>query len=135
MNDKFDDLTRDYRAIEAPPQLAARVRAAIASRPRRAFHWLPVAAAVATAIALLVFAPPMMELPPEPGLMAKTPSLTALSRVAAQRRSVPTPNLSHVRSLRPPALPPKPRLRSSDDKPTIRDMESQRMEEMHHDYV
>jgi len=136
MTDEINELRRQYQAIEAPPHLARRIEASLASRRPAPRSWWPAVATAAACLALLV-AVPLLRQPPaeQQAAMPRTPSLSVLSRVAAARPPVSAPNLNRLRSVSPPAPPPRPALRPSSTPPSNDDMESHRMEEISHDYV
>ncbi len=112
MADQLQQLQRDYRSIEAPPWLAARIQARLPRRASRRFAWLPAAAVVALAlVALLLFRP--AEPPQRLAGLGPAPSLAALSRVMADKPALRSPSLTQLRSYRTPALPQKPRSRAA----------------------
>lgn len=111
MPDDINELRRDYRAIEAPAHLARRIDSKLATQgPVRNAVW-PVVATAAARLALLVTVPLWRQPPDEPqAAMPRTPSLSVLSRVAAAKPTVVAPNLNRLRSVSPPAPPPRPTL-------------------------
>jgi len=136
MTDDIDELRRQYQAIEAPPHLARRIDARLVSRKPSPRSWWPAVATAAACLALLV-AVPLLRQPPaeQQAAMPQTPSLTVLSRVAAAKPTVGTPNLNRLRSVSPPAPPPRPVLRPLPTPPSNNDMESHLMQEISHDYA
>jgi hypothetical protein len=105
-------LTRDYRAIQAPPFLAARVLAEARGRARRR-HPLAWGTAIAVAVLVTVMVLPLLRAPvaPEPGLPGfaalnsadnwlahnrpgGAPDLDALSEAAAISSLADLPDLS-----------------------------------------
>jgi len=136
MTDDINELRRQYQAIEAPPSLARQVQTKLASQSSALRSWWPVVATAAACLALLVAVPLLRQPPAEQQVaMPRTPSLTVLSRVAAARPAVSAPNLNRLRSVSPPALPPRPVLRPTPTPPSNDDMESHRMQEISHDYA
>lgn len=136
MTDDINELRRQYQAIKAPPNLARQVQTKLVSQSSASRGWWPVAATAAACLALLVAVPLWLQHPAEQqAAIPRTPSLSVLSRVAAARPAVVTPNLNRLRSVSPPAPPPRPMLRPSFTPPSKDDMESHLMEEPSHDYV
>lgn len=136
MTRDIDKLREQYQALEAPPYLAGRIEARLAERRPAPMAWWPAAATVAACLALLVAVPLWRQPAPEQqSALPRSPSLSALSRVAAARPTVPAPNLNRLRSVSAPAMPSKPALRSLPRSPNNQDRESHRKEELSHDYV
>lgn len=118
----IEKLRKDYRAIEAPPALATRIRAHTAEQSTRRIAWLPAAvgAAFAVTAVFLLFTTLQQEQPATDALLAENstpkPSMASLARIMKKKPSVSVPSLSQVRVRTLPAPPPKPVLRP--DKPS-----------------
>jgi hypothetical protein len=136
MTDDIDQLRRQYQAIEAPAHLARRIDARLSSSKPPPRAWWPAVATAAACLALLV-AVPLLRQPPaeQQAAMPRTPSLTVLSRVAMAKPAVAAPTLNRLRSVSPPAPPPRPVWRQTPRPPSNDDMESHRMQEISHDYA
>ena len=108
MSNGLERLKRDYRAIDAPPFLATRVRATVARRPARARRWMPAAATAFVAIAAIGLLPIMLQRPVDAPLSVKAPSFTSLATLAPNETMFSTPSLTHVRTVSMPSMPTKP---------------------------
>lgn len=108
MREDGQQLKRDYRAIEAPPGFAARVQARLPRSSPQHDAWLPAAAAAALVVVAVLLLRPAE--PPQTVVagLGPAPSLTALSRVMADKPSLRSPSLTRLRSYTAPPLPPKP---------------------------
>ena len=93
-----------YREIEAPPRLATRIRAEVRQRAGARPRWRPAFALAGAAAAALVILP--LALQRQPSVKA---SLTSPPSISAVKPSMTSLGLSRVRSVRTPAIPPKPR--------------------------
>ena len=113
MNDDIEQLRKDYRAIEAPPALATRIRAQTAGARVRRGNWLPAALVVTVTFLSYWFLQP--EDADERVVLASNgtpkPSLASLATVMPKKPKVTTPNLSQVRVRTLPAPPKKPPLK------------------------
>lgn len=110
MNDEIEKLAQDYRRIEAPPQLATRVRAEVANRPVRNHGWLPAAATAVIAVALIGILPALWQTSAVSDKPPVRPSLSTLASLNVERPTVSTPRLSQIRTPSAPAMPKKPPL-------------------------
>ena len=101
--DALRALRQNYRALEAPPFMANRIRAAIDEQARRRTRRRPMFAAIAVVICLLAVLPFMQRQEATlPQSMASLPmGLTSV-------RLPSLPSLAKLRSIRTPALPPRP---------------------------
>ena len=108
--DKLDDLKRDYRAIEAPPHLATRIRAEVADRPLRRHRWMPATATVMVVVTAVWLLPVLWQ---QQGVDAPRPSKPSLSAIAALKPDKPSaaPSLTQIRTVPKPRMPSKPQLR------------------------
>ncbi|MDJ0711336.1 MAG: hypothetical protein QNJ14_13135 [Woeseiaceae bacterium] len=113
-NNDIEELRKDYRAIEAPPALATRIRAHADARQTRRRRWIPatVGAALAVTAAFLLLTTLLQEQHVATTLVADNtepkPSMASLARVMNKRPSVSAPSLSQVRTRTLPAPPRKP---------------------------
>lgn len=130
MRDDLEQLKRDYRRIKAPPYLATRIRAEVADRPAHRRRG-PAMAAVAVAIAVIVLTPLVQQ--ERSTQTTRAPSLTMLSRLTPNKPLVPAPSLSRVRSVRSPALPPRPLLKPTPKPQTYFDTDA--LKETDHAYI
>jgi len=97
-------LKRDYRTLQAPPFLASRIRAGIDARTANRANRRPLLAAVAIAVCVLAVLPFMFKQE-----AAQQPlSMASLSMGLTTVRLPSTPSLAKLRSVRTPALPPRP---------------------------
>ena len=115
MNDEIDKLAEDYRRIEAPPGLSARIRAEVANRPVRNRGWLPAAATAVVAAALVGILPTLWQTSAVNDKPPVRPSLSTLASFKVERPAVSTPRLSQIRTPSAPAMPKKPRLPSGNE--------------------
>ncbi|MEL7187247.1 MAG: hypothetical protein AAFN50_12565 [Pseudomonadota bacterium] len=110
----IEKLRKDYRAIEAPPALATRIRAHTAEQQNRRRGWLPAAvgAAFAVTAAFFLFTNLQQDERLTDTLVAENstskPSMASLARVMQKRPTVSAPSMSQVRVRTLPAPPPKP---------------------------
>ena len=141
MNDDFDTLKRDYRAVDAPPHLATRIRAEVADRPDRNRAWVPAAVTMSLGIMLAIpflsqqtGTQPPAQSPTQTQTQSATPtkpSLSALASYTPERPSVPTPNLTQLRSVPVPTLPPRPQLNTQRPQSSL-DTEHENLQENDH---
>lgn len=110
MSDDLQQLKDDYRAIEAPAQLAARVLAQVNDR-RQGPSWLPGLALAAIALAAL-----------GPLLLLQTgtdgdasPSIPSLSQLTPNKPPGSMPSLGSLKSVSLPPLPAKPKPTNGKD--------------------
>jgi hypothetical protein len=97
-------LKRRYRALEAPPFLASRIRAGMEVQTRRRGSRRPLLAAMAIAVCGLAVLPFVLKQE-----TAQQPhSMVSLSMGLTSVKLPPTPSLAKLRSVRTPALPPRP---------------------------
>ena len=135
MTDDLQQLKRDYRDIEAPPYLAARIRAAVAdhSTPRR--YWLPALATVAVALAVISVTAILLQPQSARTMTSMSPSLAILTRMMPDKPAVPVPGLAKMRSPKTPALPSKPKLNRANKEQTFFDFENEVLKETDHAYI
>ena len=115
MTEDLDKLKQDYRAVEAPPHLVTRIRAETREQTYHHRAWLPAAVTMVFAfgIALPFLWQQTTPQPPADTSQASqptTPSLSALASLTPDRPKVSAPNLSQLRSVSVPRLPPRPQL-------------------------
>lgn len=110
MSDEIDELKRQYRSITAPPHLAARIRANLKKPPSRRPMWIPIGASLTVAFGALTVTMIMQQNPTNTTVQTK-PSLPSLSRMIPKKPQLPAPSVTQIRSVRLPALPPKPALK------------------------
>lgn len=97
-------LRRDYRTLQAPPFLASRIRAGIDARTTRSIRRRPLLAATAIAVCVLVVLPFLFK----QGAVQPPLPMVSLSMGMTSVKLPPTPSLAKLRSVRTPALPPRP---------------------------
>ena len=145
MTNDLDKLKRDYRDIEAPPQLAARIRAEVGDRTYRSRPWLPAAVTMVLAIgiALPFLWQQTTPRPPEQASQASqtsqtsrasqpsSPSLSALTSLTPDKPRVAAPNLSQLRSVSTPRMPPRPQLKPRRPQSSL-DTEHENLQEKDH---
>ncbi|MDJ0927040.1 MAG: hypothetical protein QNJ73_05240 [Gammaproteobacteria bacterium] len=112
MTDDIEQLKQNYRRIEAPPELRARVRAGLAKQPARTHRWVPITATALAAVAVLFVAQLGMQQSPAPDKLPDKPSLTALARLMQDKPALRSPSMSQLKSVKAPKMPRKPSLRS-----------------------
>ena len=99
-------LKRDYRTLQAPPFLASRIRAGIDARTTRSIRRRPWLAATAIAICVLAVVPFIFQ---QEAVQQPAPqSMVSLSMGMTSVKLPPAPSLAKLRSVRTPALPPRP---------------------------
>ena len=136
MTDDIDKLKQDYRAVEAPPHLATRIKAEVTERPDRNRAWIPAAVTMVFAMGIaLPFLWQQTTIDPPAGTsrttQPPTPSLSALASYTPARPKVSTPSLSQLRSVPVPRLPPRPQLNTQRPQSSL-DTEHENSEEKHH---
>ena len=100
-------IRRRYRAITAPPDLAARVAAAVAPAGEHApWRWHPVAAAAAILVILVAVGP--RQVGEDSQAVSRVPSLAQLSRAMPKKPAAGVPSLARVRGLQTPVAPQRP---------------------------
>ena len=111
-NESFNDLRRDYQAIEAPAGLRGRILSRLPQQHRWPRAWIPVAvaASLVAAVALVVWSPPKEDAPLVVARLSHTPSVSLLSEVMAERPPLTAPSTTGLRSVPLPALPARPRI-------------------------
>lgn len=130
-DDRLDELKRDYRAIEAPPHLATRIRAEVAERPMRRHRWMPATATAMVAISAVWLLPMLWQ---QPDVEAPRPSKPSLSAIAALKPDKPAaaPSLTQLKTVPKPRMPSKPQLRPA--KPQT-NFENDELKEKDHAYT
>ncbi len=136
MTNDIDKLKRDYRAVEAPPHLATRIRAEVGDRTYRNRAWLPAAVTMVLAVGLAL---PFLwqgttPQPPEESTRTSqptSPSLSALTSLTPDKPKVTAPNLSQLRSVPTPRMPPRPRLNTQRPQSSL-DTEHENLQEKDH---
>ena len=111
---KIDQLTKEYQALKAPPELLSRVQARLAEQDDSGVWWTGMigAAVTVTAVAVVFLA---VSRQPEPvSVSSNIPSLSTLrstlSIIKLQKpKSVPT-SLTDIRSVSMPPMPVRPTL-------------------------
>ena len=108
------ELIEDYRAIEAPPGIAAAVHSQVNSM-RPGNHWfIPALGALATAVGLagvLLLTGTSPEPSTGPALtVIPTPTLGSLSRIKIEKPKNISVSLSKLRYLSLPAIPSTPKI-------------------------
>ena len=100
------DLRRHYRAIAAPPELAARIRAHTTERPGTRSGWQYAFAVAAVVMCVIWLLPAGDE---EPVIMAsakpKTPSLLSVGRIMPPTPTLIVPSTTRIKTFKRPALP------------------------------
>jgi len=129
MTDNLKQLKSNYRNIKAPPYLATRIRANVADRAPRQRSWV---SAITAAVAVAVISVTIILLQQQPSQTMTSPSFATLSRMMPDRPAVPVPSLSNVRSIKTPALPPKPKLNQPNTEQTYFDFENSDLKETDH---
>jgi len=135
MNDKLDDLKRDYQDISAPPHLASRVRASVADERVRPHSWMP-AAATLTAIVAVIWMMPFAWLQQSSVTATPTkPSMAALAALKPEKPATSAPSLSQLRSVSVPRMPAKPRPGKATKPQTKYHYENRTLKEKDHAYI
>ena len=136
MTDDLKKLKQDYQAVEAPPHLATRIRAEVGERTYRNRAWLPAAVTMVFAIGIALPFLWQQTTPQPPAETSRTsqpttPSLSALASLTPDRPKVTTPNLSQLRSVPVPSLPPRPQLTTPWPQSSL-DTEHENLQEKDH---
>ncbi len=136
MTDDLKKLKQDYQAVEAPPHLATRIRAEVGERTYRNRAWLPAAVTMVFAIGIALPFLWQQTTPQPPAETSRTsqpstPSLSALASLTPDRPKVTTPNLSQLRSVPVPSLPPRPQLTTPRPQSSL-DTEHENLQEKDH---
>lgn len=135
MSKELDKLKQDYREIHAPEYVATRIRAEVADRDRPTRSWLPALAPVAVAIAAVAVAPLLMQQQPGDEAVAPKPtSMSTLTRLASLKPAISPPSLSTMKSVKVPALPPRPKPDSNKEPQTHFDITDEHLKEKDHAY-
>jgi hypothetical protein len=104
----IDQLTKEYQALKAPPELLARVNASLAEQDDSGVWWTGMlgAAVTVTAVAVVFLA---VSRQPEPvSISSNIPSLSTLSKFKLQKpKSIPT-SLTNIRNVSIPPMPVRP---------------------------
>ena len=135
MNDKLDDLKRDYRAIAAPPHLATRIHASVADSRTRSGFWMPAAVTCTAIVALVWMLPFTTQVTSDAVEKPATPSMSALAALKPTKPAVPSPSLSQLRSLSVPSMPAKPKLATPSQPQTNFDYETKSLKEKNDAYI
>ena len=86
MSNEIDHLKRNYRQLEAPSHLAARIRAAVAAESSRPRSWIPAAATVVAAVTAVSLATLLIG-PREAGVKAPPSSSSSSKTSQAESES------------------------------------------------
>ncbi len=137
MTDDLDKLKQDYRAVEAPPHLATRIKARVSERSDRNRAWVPAAVTMVLAIGIaipMLWQQTTLNTPADDATRTtqpSTPSLSALASLTPDRPKVATPSLSQLRSVPVPRLPPRPQINTQRPQSSL-DTEHENSQEKHH---
>lgn len=135
MNDDFENLKRDYRAIEAPPHLATRISARVVDSPVHSKFWMPLAVACTAILALVSVLPFTTQLSTRSVANPVKPSLSALAALKPVKPSAGTPSMTQLRSVNVPKIPARPRPAKSSKSPTTNQFETTPLKEKNDVYV
>lgn len=134
MNERIDELQKEYREIKAPQHLATRIRAEVAERPDRSHSWMPAGATV-MAIALVAWLAPLGE--QQTGTsptMPSKPSVTAIAALMPDSPATVSVSLSQLKTAKKPKMPPKPRPASATPRTNL-ESETDLLEETTHELI
>jgi hypothetical protein len=133
MTNDIDDLKRGYRSIKAPPHLATRVRAEVQDRPFWRHNWVPAGATIMAIVAVVWLGPFIFQISSTDTRPTK-PSLSAIASLKPEKPTGTTMSLADIRSVKRPALPQRPRLKTT--KPQTRlDTENDLLKEKDHVFI
>lgn len=132
MTDDLEQLKSDYRGIKAPPHLATRIRAEVADTPLKSHSWMPAAATFAVVLAVAWVLPFAWQPPSTDPLPVLKPSLSTLASLKPIKPAGPVPGLSQLRTVKVPAMPPKPKLTPPAREKTYLEFENEIFKEKHH---
>ena len=130
--EEFKRLRADYRRIEPPPYLAARIKASVppGGTVRRTV-WPAVAVPAALVLMFLVFGPfsgqlvsPQLEAPP-------LPSLAAAGRALPAKPKTSVPSFASIKGLSTPPAPRRPKPTTPEQQSTHRDLFQHSKESTH----
>ena len=106
----IDQLTREYQALKAPPELLARVNASLAEQDDSGVWWTGMLGAAVTVAAVAVVFLAVSGQPEPVSVSLNIPSLNTLSKIKLQKpKSVPT-SLANIRNVSMPPMPVRPTL-------------------------
>lgn len=125
----MQELKQQYQRIKAPPYLATRIRAQAPQRPARRPAWVPVAAMVTVAFGVLSVAL-IVQQQASHVVAPPRPSLSMLSRLTPDKPGFSVPGMSRIRTVKRPALPPKPDFRNTEQPQSYFKIEEQDSKEM-----
>ena len=132
MSDEFGKLKEDYQDIRAPQHLATRIRAEVADRAPLRRSWLPALATTAVAVVVIGVTPLVLQQQTGETVIPKTPSMSTLARLKPDKPAVTAPSLSRVRSVKTPALPPRPKLSGPNKPQSYFEIRNDELKETHH---
>jgi len=135
MDDEFNDLKRDYRAITAPPHLATRIRANIADSRSHSSFWMPAAVTCTAIVALVWILPFTTQVSSDRPATPAKPSLSALAALRPTKPAVPSPSMSQLRSVSVPKMPAKPKPATSSQPQTNYLFENETLKEKNDVYI
>ncbi len=135
MNDELDDLKRDYRAIAAPPHLAARIHASVADSRTRSGFWMPAAVTCTAIVALVWMLPFTTQVSSDAVATPATPSMSALAALKPTKPAGPSPSMSQLRSLSVPSMPAKPKTATPLQPQTNYHFENKTLKEKNDAYI
>ena len=131
MTEDLENLRKKYRSIEAPPYMAERIRANVSGQPVRSATWVPVTAGVVAALGAVSITLMLQQQAAQVSTPIK-PSMTSLARVMANKPKVAAPSMSQLRTVKTPALPPKPVLKPKNRPQTYFQIEEENPKETEH---
>jgi len=133
MTNDIDKLKDGYQAINAPPQLATRVRARVKDTRFRRYNWVP-AGATAMAIVAVFWLVPLLSVQTTSDSAPRKPSLASIAALKPPKPQGAPMSLAQIRTVSRPSMPEKPRIKTT--KPQTRlDTENELLEEKDHAYI
>ena len=104
----IDQLTKEYQALKAPPELLSRVKASLAEEDGPGVWWTGMLGAAVTVTAVAVVFLAVSQQPEPVSVLSNIPSLSTLSKIKLQKpKSVPT-SLANIRNVSMPPMPVRP---------------------------
>lgn len=135
MNDRLDDMKRDYQSVKAPPYLATRIQASVADSRTRTGFWMPAAVTCTAIVALIWMLPFTTQVTSDAVEKPSKPSMSALAALKPTKPATPAPSMSQLRSVSVPSMPAKPKVVEPPKSQTNYQLENETLKEKNDAYI
>lgn len=104
----IDQLTKEYQALKAPPELLHRVQASLAEQDVSGVWWTGILGAAVTVAAVATVFLAVSQQPEPVSVSSNIPSLSTLSKIKLQKPKSVSTSLANIRNVSIPQMPVRP---------------------------